>query len=390
MTAARPLRVCYFGTYRADYNRNRILREALRQNGVIVYECHVRLWRDIEDRVQVVSGGWRRPTFWWRVWRAYATLLWRYWQIPDHDIVIVGYPGQLDVFPARLVSWLRRKPLVWDILMSLYLVASERGLERYSRLGVELLRPLEWAACRLPDLLILDTPDYVGWFHRAYGIDPSRFRLVPIGADDHIFQPPSTSSSVPRHQFCVVYYGTFITNHGVRYIVEAARLLQHEEDIHFELIGEGPERPLVEELARRYGLANITFINWLEPRALVRRLADAAVCLGVFGATTQSLLTIHNKIYEGLAMRRAVISGDSPAMRRVFIPGHHLYLVPRADAAELAQAIRTLKADSALSATLANAGYSLYRQRFTPGHLGRLYRRYLLALLRGKSSSPRK
>jgi hypothetical protein len=33
---------------------------------------------------------------------------------------LVGYLGHFDVFPARLLSWLRRKPLVFDAFVSLY------------------------------------------------------------------------------------------------------------------------------------------------------------------------------------------------------------------------------------------------------------------------------
>jgi len=69
-----PLRVCYFGTYRADYSRNQIMIEGLRRSGVTVFECHEQLWRNIEDRVQVASGGWLQPRFWWR-------LLSTYWQL---------------------------------------------------------------------------------------------------------------------------------------------------------------------------------------------------------------------------------------------------------------------------------------------------------------------
>lgn len=60
---APPLRVCYFGTYRSNYSRNRIMIEGLRRNGVIVEECHETLWLGIEDRVQIASGGWRNPAF---------------------------------------------------------------------------------------------------------------------------------------------------------------------------------------------------------------------------------------------------------------------------------------------------------------------------------------
>ena len=55
----KKMRVCYFGTYRVRYSRNQIMIEGLRRNGVEVIECHEELWRGIEDRVEVASGGWK-------------------------------------------------------------------------------------------------------------------------------------------------------------------------------------------------------------------------------------------------------------------------------------------------------------------------------------------
>ena len=45
------MKICYFGTY-DNKPRNRIIIEGLRQNGAEVYECHVNIWKDIEDKSQ--------------------------------------------------------------------------------------------------------------------------------------------------------------------------------------------------------------------------------------------------------------------------------------------------------------------------------------------------
>lgn len=364
-----PLRVCYFGTYRANYSRNRIMIEGLRRNGVEVIECHEPLWFGIEDRVEAASGGWMRPSFLKRALQTYARLLRKYRQVGNYDVMVLGYPGQLDVPLARLLTWLRRRPLVLDVFMSIYLIAQERGLTERSRLTARLICGLEWLACRLPDLLILDTEDYVAWFHENYGVDPARFRLVPTGADDRVFRPME-----PRRKedglFRVLYYGTFIPNHGVETIVEAARLLQNDPHIHFELVGEGPDKARAEALAKTYRLTNIVFTGWMDQQSLVHKIAKADVCLGVFGTTPQSLMTVQNKIYEGLAMGKPVITGDGPAVRRQMAHGEHLYLCRRADPASLAEAVRVLKADPELRRRLAERGYKLYRQHYDLEHNG--------------------
>ena len=152
--AITPLRVCYFGTYRANYNRNQIMIGGLRLAGVEVVECHATLWRGIEDRSWAATGGWISPAFWVRLAKVYFRLLRRYRQAGEYDVLVVGYPGILDVFLARLLANLRHKPLVWDVFMSVYLVALERGLDAHSRISIALLRWLESLALRIPDLLI--------------------------------------------------------------------------------------------------------------------------------------------------------------------------------------------------------------------------------------------
>lgn len=343
--------------------------EGLRRNGVEVIECHESLWHGIEDRVEAASGGWMRLSFLKRVLQTYTRLLRKYRQLGDYDVMVLGYPGQFDVPLARVLTWLRGKPLVLDVFMSVYLIAWERGLTAQSRLTARLLRAIEWLACRLPDLLILDTEDYVAWFQENYGINPARFRLVPTGADDRIFRPIEFHER-DNNLFRVLYYGTFIPNHGVETIVEAARLLHHDPEIHFELVGEGPDKARAEALAKAYGLTNITFTGWMDQKELLHKIAEADVCLGVFGTTPQSLMTVQNKIYESLAMRKPVITGDGPAIGRQMVHGEHLYLCRRGDPVSLAEAVCVLKTNPALRRSLAERGYELYRQRYDLEHNG--------------------
>ncbi len=374
------LRVCYFGTYRANYSRNQIMIESLRRNGVEVIECHERLWYSLEDRVQVASGGWVKPRFWWRVLCTYARLLRRYRRVGDYDVLIVGYPGQFDVFLARLLSRLHHRPLVWDIFMSIYLIALERGLAERSRTTINLIRRVERIACRLPDLLILDTAEYVAWFRATHDVPSERFRLVPTGADDRIFRPVANEVA-DDGLFRVVYYGTFIPNHGVEYIVEAARLLADDPSISFELIGEGPDRYKAVALARHYHLFNVNFVGWLDKEELMKRVSKADICLGVFGTTPQSLMTIQNKIYEGLAMARPVITGDAPAVGQDLVHGEHLYLCQRANPQALADAVRTLKSNPDLRRCLAESGHRLYREEFDLQRNGARYAAHLRELV---------
>jgi glycosyltransferase involved in cell wall biosynthesis len=182
--------------------------------------------------------------------------------------------------------------------------------------------------------------------------------------------------------FRVVYYGTFIPNHGVKYIVEAARILQDESDIHFELIGKGPTKAEAVALAEKYGLENVTFVDWVDKQDLPHRVAKADVCLGVFGTTPQSMMTVQNKIYEGLAMSKPVITGASPTVHSSLIHGKHLYLCERANPQALAEAVRVLNSDSGLYKHIAENGFLFYHSQFDLQHNGTCYALHLHELIK--------
>lgn len=305
-----------------------------------------------------------RPAFIGRVLRTYARLLARYARMPkDYDVMVVGYPGQFDVLLARLLTWIERKPLAWDVLMSIYLICRERGLDKRSPLTVAIIRAAELLACHLPDRLILDTRTYADWFSTTYAVPPERFRLVPLTADERAFDPALTARAErdPR-TFRALYHGTFIPNHGVPYIIETARILRRRSDIHFELVGDGPQRALAEQMVRDYDLQNVSFVGWLDKESLAQRIAAADLCLGTFGNTPQSLMTVQNKIYEALAMRRPLITGDSPAIRELFTPSEHLLVCARDNPRSLAEQILRLRHDPALAERLATQGGDYYQE----------------------------
>ena len=374
------MRVCYFGTYRRHYARNRIMIDGLRANDVDVVECNVPLWTGIEDRVDKASGGWLNLHFFRRVVRAYWQLLRQYRTVGDYNVLMLGYPGYFDAFVARPMAWLARKPLVLDTLMSLYLVADDRGLVQKSPFTSRLVRIAEKMACWMADMLILDTPEYVEYFHRLHGLERERFRLVPIGVDDRIYRPFLATRS-KDDQFRLIYYGTFIQNHGTLNIVEAARILSDQPHIHFTLVGQGPDRPAAVALTQKYGLSNIDFVDWVDKTELPRLVAQADVCLGVFGTTTQSMITVHNKIKEGMAMAKPVITGDSPTVRAALTHGEHVWLCRRDDPQSLAESAIRLYRDPDLCKRLSRNGERLIQERYTLQETGRQTKSYLMELL---------
>jgi hypothetical protein len=134
------MRVLFWGTYDLIKPWNRVLLDGLRENGIEVVECRVDPWRGIEDRSQIRSFGARlRVALRWLA--SYPILLVRYLRAPPHDLVIVGYMGQLDVLLLWPLARLRGRRIAWYAVMSLYFaVVSDRRLFSERSLRGRLLR----------------------------------------------------------------------------------------------------------------------------------------------------------------------------------------------------------------------------------------------------------
>ncbi len=103
------MRVLYFGTYERDYPRNAQVISCLRRAGVEVAEEHVGVWEGRRD-------SWRAgPGTFARLAAAELQLLRR--PREDFDLLVVGYPGHLDLIAARRAAGDR--PIVFNPLVSL-------------------------------------------------------------------------------------------------------------------------------------------------------------------------------------------------------------------------------------------------------------------------------
>jgi glycosyltransferase involved in cell wall biosynthesis len=374
----RPLRVCYFGTYRAGYTRNQIILKGLQaQPDVAVHVCHVPLWHGIEDRVQQASGGWRNPRFWGRVAGAYRRLMQAHAAAPAYDVMLIGYPGQFDAYLGRRLAHSRGKPVALDILMSLHLVAEERGLVAAHPATGALLFRLERGGLRRPDLLIAENAAYGGYIADKYDLPRERFRYVPHGADETVFHPRPLRP--PDDHFRVTYHGGYLPSHGMDTILGAAALLRDRPDVCFHFYGSGPEKARIVRQAAEMGLPNVTFHGFVSQDELLDGLATAHVCLGVFGTTRQANFTVQNKVWEGLAMGRPVISGDSPTIRAALADGQEVYLIPRNDPQALATGLSDLWANSERREAIAAAGHARYLAEHSIPALGRQMKEALLA-----------
>lgn len=335
--------VCYFGDFDPEYSRNRVIMKGLRENGFQVISCNVR------------SNGFKKYK---ELRRCLKGLEGRF------DVLVVGHTDNRWMTPwAKLLT---RKSVFWDGFYSLYdSWVNDRKL-------VSRLHPKAWYYWAmdtlnvwLAEVILVDTHEHAKYFHRRFRAPKEKLARVFVGSD---IEGGSDGQSTGDEETIVHFHGNYIPLQGVTTIVEAAALLR-EEKIVFQLVGSGQDSRAVRELAVSHSVTNITFVERVPYEQLVSLIRKSDICLGIFGDTGKASRVIPNKVYEGIAVEKPVITSDSPAIRELFSDRENILLCERANPEDLADKIRELIRDDILREKIAKHGYLLYKKELTPVHV---------------------
>lgn len=379
-----PMRIVFWGTYDIGKPRVRILRQGLRLHGVELLECHADLWSGIEDKSQVTSvGRWAKLLA--RAVVAYPGLILRYLRMPRHDVVLVAYPGLVDLFVLRMFAWLRRTPLAWDWFLSAYdTIVMDRCLLSHRNPVAWSIRAIEWLATRLADATFMDTAAHARRMEQLFGLAPGTIGRVWVGVEREHFNVAAGSTleqtAGDGNGIRVLFYGQFIPLHGIATIVAAAQLLR-AEPVRWLLVGRGQEAPLIRELLENADLPQLQWVEWVDYGDLCEALARSDVALGIFGSSDKAGSVIPNKAYQILAARRPLITRDSIGIRELVSHAPPaVQLVPAGNAAALAAAVMVIAEHR--KSTAAHVPVPDLVERFDATAIGRQLLDILQALIR--------
>jgi len=350
------MRVLYFGTYEREYPRNAQVISCLRGAGVEVLEKHLPLWEASRHKF---SPGVRALV---RAVGAEAKLA--FTSLPDVDILVVGYPGHLDMLAATRAG--RRTPVVFNPLVSLEdTMVDDRRLVKRGSPVARAIRLVDRVAFRRADLVVADTAAHARYFVERFELPPERVAVCYVGAQDRLFKPGDRDQTA----FHALFVGKLIPLHGLETILGASALCP---EIEFRIVGSGQ---LDDRLRDRP--PNVRWDAWAEYELLPEIYRSAGCALGIFGTSEKASRVIPNKAFQALATGTPLITADTGAARELLADERDALLVPPGDAEALARAIRRLASDRVLRNDIASQGRVTYETHASEVILGRRWRELL-------------
>jgi glycosyltransferase involved in cell wall biosynthesis len=285
----------------------------------------------------------------------------------DFDVVIVN--GKFNLVFSWIMKIIHKKKIIFDMFISDYdNLVNDRKLVKKNSLKAKLIWLGDKYSCSIADKILLETLEHIKYFAREFKADKKKFSSIVIGADEDIFYPIKVEE---KKEFIVSFHGTFIPLQGIEYIVKAAKILE-KKDVFFEIIGKGQTYEEIQKLVKKLNIKNIKFLGFKKIDSLPKHIARGDVCLGIFGNTEKTQKVIPNKAYEIIAMKKPLITSDTPAVRELFTHKKNCYLCMPADEKSLAKAILILKDNKELRNKISEKGYELFLNKCNSVAIGKV------------------
>jgi colanic acid biosynthesis glycosyl transferase WcaI len=285
------------------------------------------------------------------------------------DVVFATSPPLFVALPGVWLARLSGARLVLDLrdLWPDEIVACGAGEDK--SLPVRMLRRLERWAYRAADYVTCTTPSFVETVVDR-GVPREKTLMLPNGADLDLFHPLPRNNPVAAacgfgEKFVVMYTGLLGIKHGLEVILEAARQLQDDPQIHFYIVGSGARSRALRERAAEMGLHNVEFAGERRLQEIPLLLARADMCVSALLPEPYLEKIITVKLFEYLACGKPVVAAQAGEGARVLHESGAGCVVPPGDPAAMAKAIRELKHDPERRARMATAGRPYVEANFS-------------------------
>ena len=286
-------------------------------------------------------------------------------KVRDVDVVWGTSPPIFQSVTAWLLARLKRAPFLLEVRDLWPAFAIEVGVLR-NRLLIRASEWLERFLYKRADVVVVNSP---GFIDHVQARGASHIELVPNGADPRMFDPHGHGTQFRdtynlKGRFVVMYAGAHGMSNDLGVVLEAASQLQDRTEIALVLMGDGKEKPALQELSAEMNLTNLQFIPPQAKAQMSDALEASDACLAILKSVPLYATVYPNKVFDYMAAGRPVLLAINGVIRKVVERAEAGVYVPPGDAQALAEAIRQLADDPERGREMGINGRHLVEEKF--------------------------
>ena len=301
------------------------------------------------------------------------------------DVVLSTSPQFFNGLAGYFVSRLKRAPWVLEIrdlwpesILAVGALTNKRAIRA--------LEGVEKFVYRKANHIVSVTDSFKSHIESRGG-QAEKISVIKNGVDLGRFEIQEPDQAFAKqyglgNKFIAAYVGTQGLAHGLDTLLKAAERLQHREDIHIVMVGDGADRKRLEAEAERLGLKNFSSLGQLPKSAMPQLLSNCGANLVLLRKLDLFLSVIPSKIFESMAMQKPLIMGVEGEGRNIVDAAEAGIGITPEDDAALAKAVETLADDRELCKTLGSNGRAYVSEHFNRERLADDYEAVLKRLTR--------
>lgn len=267
----------------------------------------------------------------------------------------------LSTWAGLAVARVFRKPFILEVNAPLSLEMKQHGHLVFERLAQ---RIEDWLCRNATKTIVVSTPMRETFEQR--GVAARHFAVMPNGVDRAQFNPTVSGAPVRRalqieDRFVVGFVGWIRPWHGVDMMLDALAALRDElPKLELLIVGDGPALQALQQQSRALNVAERVHFTGPIARAAVPAHI-AAMDVAVQPDVTAYASPI--KLFEYLAMAKAVIAPDKPNITEIVADGQTALIFSPRDSATLIRHIALLYRDRELMHRLGRSANELIDAR---------------------------
>lgn len=274
------------------------------------------------------------------------------------DVVFVESPPLFIGFTALFAKLVKRAPLIMNIsdlwpesAVSLGLVTNKHLISWAERFELYLYRKA-WKISAQTQGILTNL--------RNRGIPAEKLAFLPNGVDPKLFYKTEPNQEILKDldlegKFVILYAGTMGYAHGLEVVVSAAEKLK-EDKVVFLFVGDGSERPKLEEMAKERNLSCFRFVDFQPIVEMNKYYSVANASLSTLRRYKLAEGVRPSKIFPSMASEKPLIYVGEGEGAEIAKESGGALVIPPEDPEALAEAVRLLMNDSAHCDRLARLG----------------------------------
>jgi glycosyltransferase involved in cell wall biosynthesis len=222
--------------------------------------------------------------------------------------------------PAMALKWLKRVPFVFEVRDQWPEIPIEMGIIK-NKFMIKMLLWLEKTIYKNAAAIVALSPGMAEGVRDVIGKQKSVV-IIPNNCDTELFHPDIDGSIIRKkygwdNKFVFLHAGAMGRCQALDFVIEAAKKLTDNNDIHFVLIGPGSEKKRLAERVKQSGLCNLEILDSVPKAQLPEFFAVCDVSIVIFANYPILEHNSANKFFDSLSAGRPVLLNYSGWQRKI-------------------------------------------------------------------------